>query len=185
MWFLVMLAVMFWQMFSLRAPQLRMQFWLTYALSWILMGTVAAIAFASAGPCFYGRVVDGPDLFAPLMEYLHRANESHPVLAVDAQEILWQWHQESRLGQVKGISAMPSMHVSMAFLFALLGWRTHWLVGVLTSAFALIIMLGCVHLGWHYAIDGYAAIAGTWLIWWSVGRLQARSIQRSSSAPTR
>jgi hypothetical protein len=28
-----------------------------------------------------------------------------------------------------------------------------------------------VHLGWHYAIDGYAGILGAWLLWWLCGRL--------------
>jgi hypothetical protein len=33
------------------------------------------------------------------------------------------------------------------------------------TAYAVVIFIGSVHLGWHYAIDGYAGIAGTWLIW--------------------
>jgi hypothetical protein len=33
------------------------------------------------------------------------------------------------------------------------------------TAYAVIIFIGSVHLGWHYAIDGYLGIAGTWLIW--------------------
>jgi hypothetical protein len=37
-----------------------------------------------------------------------------------------------------------------------------------------MILVGSVHLGWHYAIDGYAAIIGTWAIWWIVGRLLER-----------
>ena len=66
------------------------------------------------------------------------------------------------------------MHVSMAFLFALVGWRASRILGIGFTVFMVLIMIGSVHLGWHYAIDGYAAIVGTWLIWWAVGWLLDR-----------
>ncbi len=174
-WFFVMFVVLFWQGFGLGDLQLRMRFFLTFALCWIVIGTAGAIAFSSAGPCFYGRVVPGqPDIFQPLMQYLRLANESFPVWAVKTQEDLWIAYASSNVGPVNGISAMPSMHVSMAFLFALVGWRVRQCYRISCIAlilFAVLIMVGCVHLGWHYAIDGYAAIPATWLIWWAVGRL--------------
>ena len=88
--------------------------------------------------------------------------------------MLWEAYNNKEIGQVKGISAMPSMHVSIAFLFALVGWRIHRISGIIFSVFAFLIMVGCVHLGWHYAIDGYVAIACIWLIWWAVGCLLNR-----------
>ena len=174
LWFFVMFGFLFWQTFSLRNARLRMQFLLTYTLSWILLGTFAAIMFSSAGPCYYGRLVEGQDIYRPLMEYLSSAKESYPVWALGAQEMLWQAYKNGGVGQVTGISAMPSMHVSVVFLFALVGWRTHRIVGIGFSFFAVLIMIGCVHLGWHYAIDGYVAIVCTWLLWWFVGRLLGR-----------
>ena len=173
-WFFVMFAVLYWQVFSLRDARLRMQFFLTWALSWILLGTLVAIVFSSAGPCYYGRVVEGEDVFQPLMEYLREAQETSPVWALGAQEWLWETYESGGIGQVKGISAMPSMHISMAFLFVLVGWRTHRVVGVAFIVFAVLNIIGCVHLGWHYAIDAYPAIVCTWLIWWAIGRLLKR-----------
>ena len=70
-----------------------------------------------------------------------------------------------------GISAMPSLHVAMAFLFALLTWRVNRLLGVCFYAFTGLILLGSVHLAWHYAVDGYLALAITWCIWHLVDRL--------------
>jgi hypothetical protein len=172
LWFFVMFGVFFWQAVSLRNPRLRMQYLLTFQLSWILLGTVAAIAFSSGGPCYYGRLVSGPDIYEPLMKYLWSAKESYPLWALDIQEELWVAYQNKTVAPLRGITAMPSMHVSSAFLFALVGCRTNRYIGIPLTVVAILVGLGCVHLGWHYAVDAYAAILGTWLIWWAVGRLQ-------------
>jgi hypothetical protein len=175
LWFFVMYAVLFWQAFSLRNPRLRMQFYLTFISTWILLGNVCATLFSSVGPCYYGRVFEGGNIFQPLMEYLWAANEMFPVWSLGIQEMLWEAYEVGGNSIAQGISAMPSMHVSVAFLFAILGWRTGRALGVALTVFASLIMIGSVHLGWHYAIDGYAAIAGTWFIWWAIGRLLNRN----------
>ncbi|MBN2588683.1 MAG: phosphatase PAP2 family protein [Sedimentisphaerales bacterium] len=184
LWFFVMYSVLFWQAFSLRDKQLRMQFFLTYLLSWIIIGTISAIIFSSAGPCYYGHFVkSGEDFFRPLMDYLYTANESFPIKSIDIQELLWSAYNGRETGLVKGISAMPSMHISMSFLFVLLGWRVSRIAGILFSLFALIIFIGSIHLGWHYAIDGYAAIILTTIIWLAVGFVLKRndSFEKQSS----
>ena len=65
---------------------------------------------------------------------------------------------------------MPSVHVSIAFLMLLLAWNygrgARWFFGV----FAGMIMIGSVHLGWHYAVDGYLAALVTFIIWVACGR---------------
>jgi hypothetical protein len=172
LWFLIMFGVFFWQAISFRNPRLRMQYLLTFQLSWILLGTVAAIAFSSGGPCFYGRLVNGPDIYEPLMKYLWTAKQSYPLWALDVQEELWAAYQNKEIAPLLGITAMPSMHVSSAFLFALVGWRTNRWIGIPLTIVAIMVGLGCVHLGWHYGVDAYAAVLGTWLIWWVVGRVQ-------------
>ena len=60
---------------------------------------------------------------------------------------------------------MPSLHVATPVLFALLGWRTHRWLGVAFTIYAAIVLVGSVHLGWHYAVDGYASIIAVPLIW--------------------
>jgi hypothetical protein len=72
---------------------------------------------------------------------------------------------------LNGISAMPSMHVAMSMLFALLAWNVHRLLGIAFTAFALAIAIGSVHLGWHYAVDGYASAIAMPLVWLAAGRL--------------
>ncbi|MBA5686213.1 phosphatase PAP2 family protein [Rugamonas apoptosis] len=175
LWFFIMFATMYWLILSTERGQLRMQFLLSFVLTWILLGNVMAVLLSSAGPCFYHLVAAGPDPYGPLMQYLHRADRHIPVLALHVQDMLWQGYRQ-RVG-VSGltISAMPSMHVASSVLLALLGWRLRPAAGVAFTVFAVLILAGSIHLGWHYAVDGYAGAAGAILIWKLVGWLQQRA----------
>jgi hypothetical protein len=174
LWFFVLYAVLVWQAFSLRSPRLRMQFFLTFSLSFMLLGTLAATLLSSAGPCYFGLVTDLPDPFQPLMDYLRSAHSAFPVWSLDVQDTLWERYETGGLDVGSGISAMPSMHVSAAYLFALVGWRTNRAVGIALTVFLFLVIVGSVHLAWHYAIDDYVAIAGTWIIWRGVDFLLRR-----------
>ncbi len=72
---------------------------------------------------------------------------------------------------------MPSMHVASSFLFVLLSWRVSKPLGWLLTGFLILILIGSVHLGWHYAVDGYLALALTWPIWRLSGWLVDRDPQ--------
>lgn len=168
-WFFALWFTCFWQFFTLRGPQQRMQFLLSMALSWILIGGVLAAIFSSAGPCYFDRIVPGPSPYAPLMAYLNQVNESYDVWALGTQQVLWEGYSLHRLDLGTGISAMPSMHVAIATLLALLGWRTSRRMGIIFTVFVGLIMLGSVHLGWHYALDGYVSVICALLLWAGAG----------------
>ncbi len=149
---------------------LRRRFLLTFVLAWILLGTGLAVALSSAGPCYYGRVTGLPDPYADLMAYLNGVHRATPLTALLIQDGLWQSHVGNMAGSFSEISAMPSIHVAMPTLFALAGWRASRRLGWALAAFAVVIFLGSVALGWHYAIDGYVGAAGVAAIWWLCGR---------------
>ncbi len=65
---------------------------------------------------------------------------------------------------------MPSMHIAAGFLLFLLTLRLHWALRLVAGAYVVLLLIGSVHLGWHYAIDGYVSIICTYAIWWAVGR---------------
>ena len=72
------------------------------------------------------------------------ANEQLPVMTRHVQELLLGWYREGEGGLGSGITAMPSMHVAMAFLFWLavrMVWRP---VGWFFLAFFVAIWLGSV-----------------------------------------
>lgn len=152
-----------------RDDALRGQFFTTFLLAWILLGTLAAGFFLSAGPAYFGHVTGDHERFGPLVSFLsfsHGLEHS----ASDYQAYLWRLFQRGDAGFGSGISAFPSMHLAMSTLSALAGFRLHRAAGVALSAHGAVILVGSVHLGWHYALDGYASIAAVILLWYAVGR---------------
>jgi len=169
-WFICLTLIWVWQTFRLVDSRLRLQFFLSLILGWILLGNVVAALLSSSGPCFFGRVTGLSDSYAPLMEYLRDVDNSYSVWALDAQELLWRNYIKGGVVVGSGISAMPSMHVAIATLFALVCWRVRRWFGAVMSVYAFAIMIGSVLLGWHYAIDGYVGALGMIAIWWATGR---------------
>jgi hypothetical protein len=157
--------------------QLRLGFFISLASCWILIGNILAMAFSSAGPCYFSEVTGSTiSPYMPLFEYLR----SIPGLqAVNIQDLLWKAFQSGHFMPLGGISAMPSMHVSVAVLLALLYRKINKQLGWIMIGFAIIIQLGSVHLGWHYATDGYVSTILTILIWKvTEGKLAQQPIEK-------
>jgi hypothetical protein len=169
LWFYFLTVIWVWQAFAQSNNALRQRFFVSLILTWMLLGNVFAVLLSSAGPCYFGRVTGLPDPYAPLMDYLHGVNETYTLWALGTQEMLWRNHTTGAVMIGSGISAMPSLHVAMATLFALVCWQVHRWLGIIMACFAGVIMIGSVHLGWHYAVDGYAGAIGMLIIWWSTG----------------
>lgn len=175
LWHLLFGVVAAWQVWSADRG-LRARFLLATVLVWVLLGNVAATIFSSAGPCWFGLVVPGAaDPYAPLMAFLRGVHAEWPLVALQAQDHLWNSYVTHTATPYTGISAMPSVHVAMPLLYVLVAWRRSRLLGLLFLAYAAAILLGSVHLGWHYAVDGYASIVAVPVIWWAAGRLTSRA----------
>lgn len=163
-------------------PKLRLQYLLAHTLSWILVGSVAATALASVGPCYYAHFY-GDQRFEPLMDYLRGASGVAPIPALKVQATLLAWAESERFGLGGGISAMPSMHVSGATLLVLAGRSVSPLWGRVAMAFFAAIFTGSIHLGYHYALDGVLAALLTAVIWWVSGKAAATYLDRTEAAP--
>jgi hypothetical protein len=171
---LALVALTFW----LRGGR-RTQFLLAFAGTWVFLGIVVATALSSVGPCYYDRVVGGPSSFTPLMTYLRTVDGAHVLDALGLQEQLWQAYVTGDRGLVAGISAMPSLHVAMPTLFAVASWHRMRALSIAFWAYAALIFVGSVHLGWHYAVDGYASVLLVFPVWWASGQIARRWYQRT------
>ncbi|TGP22384.1 MULTISPECIES: phosphatase PAP2 family protein [unclassified Mesorhizobium] len=170
LWFVVMLVVLFCVTFSTGDKRLRSQYLVAFVLTWVLLGNAAATIFASVGPAFIIPFY-GDDTFSPLMNYLQATNTVYPVWALHAQGVLLANAalDGPRLGS--GISAFPSLHVAVATLNAIYLWRFGGVLRWAGVIFLIAIQLGAVHLAWHYAVDGYASMLATPVIWVLARRL--------------
>jgi hypothetical protein len=134
-----------------------------------------ATIWSSAGPCYYALVTGLPDPYAPLLAYLRSVHEqSVPLLSQVGQAALWQHHADLDSQPYTRISAYPSLHVAMPVLYALVGWRTHRLLGLGFAAYTVVMFIGSIHLGWHYAIDGEISMLLVPFLWWGAGALTQR-----------
>ncbi|MEZ9418822.1 phosphatase PAP2 family protein [Vibrio breoganii] len=145
---------------------------LTFNLCWLVNGIVFAILFSSAGPCFYSNLAGGNDSFTPLMNLLTEQDEllrskglDFGVAALKVQDYIWQNYENGALELGAGISAFPSMHVSICTLMAITCYEINKKLGYIAWLYVVIILFGSVHLGWHYAVDGYFSILSTFLLW--------------------
>lgn len=148
----------------------RAQYIWTFLICWILLGNIVAMAVMSAGPAYYAEVT-GSERYQPLMSYLALSTDSG-YSSIRLQEMLWLRYTSESIGMGAGISAFPSLHLSMATLWTLLAFRVHSKLGWLMAAFTCATQIAAVHLGWHYAIDGYFSIAATVGVWRIVGYAQ-------------
>jgi len=112
----------------------------------IIGGTLGQYVLPSAGPIFYERIGLGA-----------RFNElvatNDPIYAGFAN-YLWKSYAEGGADLGTGISAMPSMHVSMA-IWTVIAARAIWKpLAVPAAVYAAFVWLASIASGWHYATDG-------------------------------
>lgn len=122
-WHAVFIGFLSWAAWT-EHRALRLRALLAFLLVCISAGTIRAALAASAGPCFYAHVVGGPSPYAPLLDRLDSLSIGHRnLIARRTQAWLWELASTRQWGTFAGVSAMPSLHVAMATLFALVGWQ--------------------------------------------------------------
>lgn len=133
----------------LQDRNLNIQFFRAYFALWIL-GGLTAVLIPSLGPIYCYS-----DWFA---------NLNKPI-ATTLQHQLWSHYQQVLISPdqykvfiYEGIAAFPSLHVGVVALFTFFLFHVHRILGILMAIYTLLIQIGSVLLGWHYAIDGYFAI---------------------------
>ena len=152
--------------------RLRLNFFIVSLIVWTIFGSVLGTTFSSAGPCYYDKVVDEKaNPYQPLMDKLNGINSIKPLWAIHNQKGIWKAHLEKKWLPFGGISAMPSVHVAMAVVFALTAWQINKFFGSFFIFYLIVMQVGSVVLRWHYAVDGYLSIILTYLTWYFVKKL--------------
>jgi hypothetical protein len=168
LWYPFLWAAFAWTAWTHRR-RLRTRVLVTWALTWVLLGTVVAHFFASGGPVFM-EALTGDARFAALTVRLGEIHGLRPLHALPLQQGVWANVEAGGGAFWISMSAMPSLHVGAPVVFALAAWHVFRPLAVLLWLFVLLTLVGSVHLGWHYALDGEVAILAVIVIWWAVGR---------------
>jgi hypothetical protein len=112
----------------------------------ITAGTIGQYVLPSAGPIFYERIGHG-------LRFHELVATNDPTFGLFA-DYLWENFTASTANLGTGISAMPSMHVSMA-VWTVIAARAIWApLAVPAALYALVVWLASIASGWHYATDG-------------------------------
>src|SRR5690606_14746870 len=122
---------------------------LAIVLTWIVLGTIIAYLVPSAGPIFYARIVGDPNPYVGLMESLEA---SAPLAVLATRDYLWGAYGSGSVALGSGISAFPSMHVAFPTVLTWAAFRHERRIGKLMAGWTVLVLMGSVALGWHYAI---------------------------------
>lgn len=158
-----------WLLFARIGNDLRRRFFLCFTLSWSVIGGFIATMLASYGPAFIGPLM-GNSHYVVLRSYLRTANQQFPVVTLNVQNYLLSHFRDNDSGLGSGISAMPSMHVAICFLFYLTARHISPRLARAFLIFFVVIWIGSVHLAYHYAIDGLLSVICVSALWWLSGR---------------
>lgn len=165
----VVISPMLWMAF-VKNWTVRVRLLFCWVMIWAAIGGILAWLLGSAGPIFYTDLI-GPDAgfekfntsFGALEQAAKAAN--YEMYVTNNRLRLITHYMGGGYAPANGISAMPSVHVAMAVLFAIGGFQLHRIIGWFFAVYAAIIWVGSVHLGWHYASDGAISIILTIALW--------------------
>ena len=135
---------------------LRTRFFLAYFSLW-MVGGLLAVLVPSIGPIY-----THPEWFV----------QNEMPWARFIQRMLWSGYQQLMMNPAlfharvyEGIAAFPSLHVGLVALFALFVRHVHRTAGHLMWCYVVLMQVGSVHLGWHYAVDGYVGMLLAYLLY--------------------
>lgn len=175
LWFVVLYLGLGYNLFLDTDVRRRLRFYWVFFLSWTIIGSVMAAWMSSVGPLFFNNfypVLEDP--YKGLVAHFDAAGEGAFPIAHFSRKLLLHWATNGQMVNANALSAMPSMHVAIAWLVVLYAASISRAWMAAAFAFCVTILAGSVYFGFHYAVDGYLSIAVVSLMWWGVGKALAR-----------
>ena len=179
LWFFMLFASNSYALFCDNDQGRRMRYLWTFVLMWTVMGVILATLFASVGPLYFHHFYPTlNDPYTKLMAHLNAVHESGVNLnVIRALPVLLEMVENDKILNLNGISAMPSMHVAMAWLMVLYAFAVRRWAGFCALVYFILILAGSIYLSWHYAVDGYASVILVSVIWWMTGKFYNRDVK--------
>ncbi|MDE1152716.1 MAG: phosphatase PAP2 family protein [Micavibrio sp.] len=178
-WLNAIFLLTLYNLFGDKMPHRRLRFLWVYFLSWVLLGSLAATVFNSVGPLFYHSFYpETPDVYAAVGQNIDTLQKQAFTFAGMTRVLLLRWQGNDAMIDANAISAMPSMHVAIAWLAVLYAREINRCFFYLVLLFFVCILIGSVYLGFHYAIDGYVSVIAVSMIWWIMGKVIDRHFTR-------
>jgi hypothetical protein len=172
LWFVMMYLVLGYNLFLDTDLKRRLRVMWVFLLSWVLLGSLAATIFASTGPLFYAEFYpDAGDPYASLLAHFDAKGPGTFPIAWRTRDLLIGWTRSDKLINLNALSAMPSLHMAIAWLAVLYARSISRAWFAIAAVFAALIFLGTIYFGFHYAIDSYVSIAAVTLMWLITGKL--------------
>ena len=150
-WHIQAYAVLFFVCISQQDKIYRKRYFTCFILVWAVVGNLFAGAFISAGPAFYEYVTGDASRFSEQIKML-AAYEQNTVVVF--QNFLWNSYASNSTSFGTGISAFPSVHISIVALNAFFAFEINRKLGWFAVAYAVFVAISSVYLAWHYMIDG-------------------------------
>lgn len=170
LWHLIVMATSFF--ICVTRSRVRFRYLWTALSTWIIGGNILPMIYMAAGPVFVERLTGTPR-FSELSDRLY-AQADPDIAGSSLPDLLWRAYETGQPFFGSGISAFPSLHVALSTLFFLAARHYGRWIGRLALAYLIFTLVGSVHLGWHYAVDGYASIALVAGLWAFFGWVEAK-----------
>ncbi|MBD3666217.1 phosphatase PAP2 family protein [Sulfitobacter aestuariivivens] len=178
-WLLCVIASIVWVVLSAN-HRMRLQYLFANLIAFAIAGNLLAVLLSSAGPCYFDEVL-GSAAYSPLFTHLEAADaRTGMIWALDGQRMLWASHAFSQ-GNISGISAMPSLHNLHAWLWVFLVWKNPF-ARYCAIVYAMMIFIGSIVLGWHYAVDSIAGVVLAFPCWWLAKTLADRAFRNRAKS---
>lgn len=175
-WLVVMYVVTAWNIFGDTSLHRRLRFLWAYLLAWIILGSLGATYMSSVGPLFLEYFVpEHKDIYTGLVQNFNDITKDNFFFAAKTRELLLKWATADHIFQPNALSAMPSMHVAVAWLMTLYAREYNRKLFWLSAVFCFAVVLGTVYFGFHYAVDSYISIPVVTALWWCIGKWLDRS----------